>query len=240
MEIYKIVSRTKDNGSIKSLLENGMVPGILYGKGAESIKITFEEKTLKKIMGAGSFYSKILDLKFDGKTVKVLPKDLQYHPVTDKVIHFDFLRVQENTKVTVEVPVEYLNQDICPGLKQGGVLNLVRRFIELVCNASNIPEKLQFDLSNSDIGDAIKISNFELPEDVKLTITDRDFVVATLVPPTIEVEPEPEEKAEGEAEGEEGTEEGAEGEDKDETKGDAKGEARAEDKKEESSKDKSK
>ena len=104
--------------------------------------------------------------------------------------------MQDDTKVTVEVPVEFLNQDICPGLKQGGVLNLVRRFVELACNANNIPAKLQFDLVNSEIGDAIKISNIELPEGVKPTITDRDFVVATLVPPTIEVEPEPEEKTE--------------------------------------------
>ena len=148
-------------------------------------------------MQSGSFYTKIIELEIEGKIEKILPKQLQYHPVTDKLIHFDFLRVKEDTKVTVEVPVEFLNQDICPGLKKGGVLNLVRRLIELNCNASNIPDKLQFDLEEKDIGDAIKISNIDLPEGVKPTITDRDFVVATLVPPTIEVEEEakPEEEA---------------------------------------------
>jgi large subunit ribosomal protein L25 len=128
--------------------------------------------------------------------------------------------VQDDTKVTVDVPVEYLNQEVCPGLKQGGVLNLVRRFVELSCNANNIPEKLQYDLIESEIGDSIKISNIELPEGVKPTITDRDFVVSTLVPPTIEIEEEkPEEEGEEGVEGAEGAEgaegvEGAEGEGK--------------------------
>jgi len=234
MDNYKVVSRTKDSGSNRSLLNKGIVPGILYGRGAESIKIGFEEKILKKLIHQGGFYSKILNIKIEDKVEKILPKALQFHPVTDKLIHFDFLRVQDDTKVTVEVPVEFLNQDICPGLKQGGVLNLVRRVIELACNASNIPAKLQFDLVNSEIGDAIKISNIELPEGVKPTITDRDFVVATLVPPTIEVEPEPEETAEEGAEGE--AVEGTEGE----TEGEAKGEEKSEDKKDETPEDKSK
>ena len=238
MDSYKVVLRTKDGGSAKYLLTKGVVPGTLYGRGEEPIKIAFEEKILKKIMYQGSFYSKILNIKINGKVEKILPKELQYHPVTDKLIHFDFLRVQDDTKVTVDVPVEFLNQDICPGLKQGGVLNLVRRFVELACNANNIPAKLQFDLINSEIGDAIKISNINLPEGVKTTITDRDFVVATLVPPTIEVEPEPE-KEETE-EGEEGeTTEGAEGAEG-EAGGESKGEEKTEDKKEGASEDKSK
>ena len=173
-----------------------MVPGIVYGKGTEPTKIAFENKALLKLMHTGSFYSTILDLDIDGKNEKVLPKQLQYHPVTDKLIHFDFLRVQNDTKVTVEVPVEFLNQDTCPGLKKGGVLNLVRREVELSCNANNIPDKLQFDLINSEIGDSIKISNIDLPEGVNPTITDRDFVVATVVPPTVEVETKPTEAEE--------------------------------------------
>ena len=104
------------------------------------------------------------------------------------MIDIDFLRVQENTKVAVEIPVEFQNQDKCPALKKGGVLNIVRRLVELVCNANNIPDKLIFDLKESEIGDAVKISNINLPEGVKPTITDRDFVIATLVPPTVEVE----------------------------------------------------
>ncbi|MDC0057647.1 50S ribosomal protein L25/general stress protein Ctc [Pelagibacteraceae bacterium] len=200
MDKYKVIERSKDSGSTHSLLNKGMVPGIVYGKGTEPIKITFENKILLKLMHSGSFYSTILDLDIDGKSEKVLPKQLQYHPVTDKLIHFDFLRVQDDTKVTVEVPVEFLNQETCPGLKKGGVLNLVRREVELSCNANNIPDKLQFDLINGEIGDSIKISNIELPEGVKPTITDRDFVIATLVPPTVEVETKPAEAEEESAE----------------------------------------
>ena len=206
MEKYKVIERSKDTGSTYSMLSKGMVPGIVYGKDTEPTKIAFENKILQKLMHSGAFYSTILDIDIGGKAEKVLPKQLQYHPVTDKLIHFDFLRVQDDTKVTVEIPVEFLNQETCPGLKKGGVLNLVRREIELSCNANNIPDKLQFDLITSEIGDSIKISNIELPEGVMPTITDRDFVVATLVPPTVEVEEE--KPAE---EGEESTEESKDG-----------------------------
>jgi len=216
MDNYKAVTRTKDAGSTKSLLKKGMIPGMIYGKGTDPTQVAFEDKAIHKLMHSEGFYSKIIDLDIDGKIEKVLPKQLQYHPVTDKLIHFDFMRVQENTIVTVEVPVVFLNQEICPGLKQGGVLNLVRRFIELSCKANDIPEKLEFDLIESEIGDSIKISSIELPDSVKLTITDRDFVVATLSPPTIEVEEEkPEEEVEGDEEGATETE-GDEGEVKEE------------------------
>ena len=224
MNNYKAINRSKENGSTKSLLNKGMVPGIIYGKNTNPLKIAFEDKVLQKIMHSGGFYSKIIDLDIEGTKEKVLPKQLQYHPVTDRIIHFDFLRVQDDTKVTVEVEVIFLNRETCPGLKKGGVLNLVRRLVELNCNANNIPEKLEFNLISSEIGDAIKISNIDLPEGVKPTITDRDFVVATLAPPTVEVETKTEEaEAEGEADK-------AEGESKD----------NSEDKKEESSEEKSK
>ena len=152
MESYKAVLRSKESGSNKTLLKKGFVPGIVYGKGSDPTKIAFENKAILQLMRSGSFYTKIIELEIEGKIEKILPKQLQYHPVTDKLIHFDFLRVKEDTKVTVEVPIEFLNQDICPGLKKGGVLNLVRRLIELNCNASNIPDKLQFDLEEKDIG----------------------------------------------------------------------------------------
>ena len=201
METHKLTTRTKDNGSNKSLLSKGLIPGIIYGKGTEPTRVTLEYLILKQLMQSKSFYTKIINIDIEGKTETVLPKILQYHPITDKVIHFDLLRVQENTKVTVEVPVEFLNQDICPGLKKGGVLNIIRRTIELICNAKSIPELLQFDIAEIEIGDAIKISNIQLPDDVQPTIRDRDFVVATIVAPTIEVEetkPEEEEGEEGE------------------------------------------
>ncbi len=201
MNNYKALDRNKEPSSTNSLLTKGMVPGIIYGKDSEPTKIALEDKVLKKLMGSGSFYSTILDIDVDGKVEKILPKQLQYHPVSDKLIHFDFLRVQENTKVNVEIPVEFQNQDKCPGLKKGGVLNTVRRLVELTCNANNIPSKLEFDLIESEIGDAVKISNIKLPDGVSPTISDRDFVIATLVPPTVEVETKSDESAE------EGTEE---------------------------------
>jgi large subunit ribosomal protein L25 len=196
MEKYKVIERSKATGSTYSLLNKGMVPGIIYGKGTEPTQIAFEDKILQKLMHTGSFYSTILDIDIEGKIEKILPKQLQYHPVTDKLIHFDFLRVQNDTKVTVEVPVQFLNQETCPGLKKGGVLNLVRRDVELSCNANNIPDNLQFDLESSEIGDSIKISNIDLPEGIKPTISDRDFVIATLAPPTVEVETKPAEAEE--------------------------------------------
>ena len=196
MSDLKAIDRNKDIGSSHGLLMKGLVPGIIYGKGTEPTKIALEDKLLKKLMGTGSFYSTIIDLDVDGKKEKILPKQLQYHPVTDQLIHFDFLRVLETTKVNVEIPVEFLNQDKCPGLKKGGVLNTVRRLVELTCNASNIPSKLEFDLIESEIGDAVKISNIQLPEGVVPTISDRDFVIATLVPPTVEVETKTEETSE--------------------------------------------
>jgi large subunit ribosomal protein L25 len=200
MEKYKVIERSKDTGSTYSLLNKGMVPGIVYGKGTVPTKIAFENKALQKLMHSGSFYSKILDIEIEGKIEKILPKQLQYHPVTDKLIHFDFLRVQNDTKVTVEVPIQFLNQETCPGLKKGGVLNLVRRDVELSCNANKIPDNLQFDLATSEIGDSIKISNIDLPDGVKPTISDRDFVIATLAPPTVEVETKPTEAEETSAE----------------------------------------
>ena len=205
METHKLTTRTKDNGSNKSLLSKGLIPGIIYGKGTEPTSVALEYLILKQLMQSKSFYTKIINIDIEGKTEKVLPKILQYHPITDKVIHFDLLRVQENTKVTVEVPVEFLNQDICPGLKKGGVLNVIRRSIELICIANKIPELLEFDTAEIDIGDSIKISNIKLPEGVQPTIRDRDFVVATIVAPTIEVEEETKPEEEVAAEGEDGT-----------------------------------
>ena len=228
MDKYKVIERSKTNGSTLSLINKGLIPGIVYGKGTEPTQIAFENKVLQKLMHSGSFYSKIINIDINGKVEKILPKSLQYHPVTDRLIHFDFLRVQDDTKVTVEIQVEFLNQDICPGLKKGGVLNLVRRLVELSCNANNIPNKLEFDLEKTEIGDAVKISNINLPEGVKPTITDRDFVIATVVPPTVEVEETKPEEAEGEAGAETAEEKSDENKDdkKDDKKDDSKEESK--------------
>ena len=138
MSVHKIINRTKDSGNSKSYLKKGLVPGVIYGKGTETIKIAIENKLLNKLMQEGGFHTKVLNVDIDGKKEKVLAKELQFHPVTDRLIHFDLLRVHEDTIVTVDVPVVFLNQDICPGLKKGGVLNLVRRSVELKCNANDI------------------------------------------------------------------------------------------------------
>ncbi|PPR47675.1 MAG: 50S ribosomal protein L25 [Alphaproteobacteria bacterium MarineAlpha5_Bin9] len=187
MNTYKALNR-EDKISNKSLLKKGLVPGIVYGKKSEPKKIALEDKLLKKLLDEVGFYTKILNIDIEGKLFKVLPKEIQYHPVKDNVIHFDMLNVSEDTKVTVDVPVEFINQNICPGLKKGGVLNIVRRSVELICNANKIPEKLIADLEKSEIGDAIKISNISVEEGIKTTISDRDFVIATVAPPTVEVE----------------------------------------------------
>jgi large subunit ribosomal protein L25 len=207
MDVIQLSSRTKNDKKSKLVHKNKKVPGIIYGKKIESKKIFVDYKLISDLAKNKGFYSKILSIELNGNKEKVLPKEVQYHPITDNVIHIDFMRVQENTKVTVEVPVDFLNREICPGIKQGGVLNLVRRTVELRCIANMIPETLEFDLIDSEIGDSIKISNIKLPEGVWPTITGRDFVIATLVPPTIEAEPEKteevtegEEKVEGDSE----------------------------------------
>ena len=195
METIKLSSRTKNNGNPKLITNGDKIPGIFYGKNIKPQQVSIDSKTIKTLVKDKGFYSKILSVELNGVKEKVLPKEVQFHPVTDNIIHVDFMSVQENTKVTVEVPVNFLNRDASPGIKQGGVLNVVRRTIELRCNAGNIPAILECDLINLEIGDSIKISNILLPEGVQPTITGRDFVIATLVPPTVEAEPE---KTEGE------------------------------------------
>ena len=210
MDTIKVIPRSKENGNRNKLLEDSKIPCVIYGKGSKSESLSIELKTISTLVKTNTFYSKVLSIELNGKKEKVLPKEVQYHPVSSNIIHVDFMRVQDSTKVTVEVPVNFLNKEKCIGIKQGGVLNIVRRSVELICNASVIPDKLEYDLINSEIGDSIKISSIVLPEGVKPSITDRDFVIANVVPPTVEVEPEKPESEEAK-EGEE-TDQKAEGE----------------------------
>jgi len=236
MQNIKLKNRTKTEGNNKSLLNQKKVPCVVYGKNIKTQSLSVELKEVESLIKSSGFYSKILTIELNGKTEKVLPKEVQFHPVSDNVIHIDFMSVQDTTTVTVEVPIQFLNKEKCPAIKQGGVLNIVRRNVELVCNANKIPDLLEFDLISSEIGDSIKISNIQLSEDVKPSITDRDFVIATLVPPTVEAEPEKEKEGETE-EGKEQDEksedkkEGATAEKKDES---AENKKPAENKKEES------
>ena len=213
---------TKTTSQVNELRSKGLIPGILYGGKSENLKISVEEKLLQKIIHSDTFLSTVIDLNVDGKVEKVIPRDITYNVISDRPSHIDFMRVASGSKIVLEIPVIFKNNDKSPGLKQGGVLNIVRRKVELRCSAENIPEKIEANLDGLDIGASIKISSVKLPENTEPTITDRDFVVATIAPPTIVKEPEkpaeetPAEGAEGEAvatgEGEEGAAPPKEGE----------------------------
>ena len=196
---------SKTTGELNVLRNKGFIPAVLYGGKNPNLKISIEEKRLNNIFNSESFLSTIIDLDIDGKTEKVIPRDISYHVTSDKPIHIDFMRIAKGSKIILQIPVTFKNNKDCPGLKSGGVLNIVRRKVELSCSAENIPENIEVDLANLEIGASIKISSVKLPENAKPTITDRDFVVATVAAPTIVKEPEkpaeetPAEGVEGEA-----------------------------------------
>ena len=213
------------SGSTNKLRSSGFIPAILYGGNDPNQKISIEKKAVRDIISSDNFLSKVLELDIDGKKEKVLPRDVAYHVVSEEPIHIDFMRVISGKKIILEIPVKFINHPDSPGLKRGGVLNIVRRTVELRCPAENIPNDITIDLKGSDIGTSLKISSVKLPDNVIPTITDRDFVIATVAAPTIIKEPEKptEEAAEG-AEGE-APAEGAEATAKegDQTKKDDKG-----------------
>ena len=188
LKATKRVSKT--TGELNSLRAKGFIPAVLYGGENPNLKISIEEKRLNTILVSDAFLSTIIDLDIDGKTEKVIPRDISYHVTSDKPIHIDFMRVAKGSRIILQIPVIFKNNKDCPGLKSGGVLNIVRRKIELSCIAENIPENIEIDLANLEIGASIKISSVKLPENAKPTITDRDFVVATIAAPTIVKEPE--------------------------------------------------
>ena len=186
--------QTKSRGELNKLRLNGFVPGVLYGDIETNINLSIKKNSLEKLLKFGNFMSKVIDIKVDGKDFKVLPRDIEFDKVTNQPIHIDFQKLSAGTKVVVWIPVRFINENICPGLKIGGVLNIVRRKVELRCPADQIPSELTFDLSKSEIGESIRISNVTLPENVKPTI-DRDFMIATVAAPTVVKEPEPGEAA---------------------------------------------
>ena len=199
-------------GSNNKLRASGFIPAILYGGKNANEKISIAKKDLKNFIQNESFLSTVFEIDLDGKKEKVLPRDVAYHVTTNEPIHLDLMRIVSGTKIAIEIPVKFINNNDSPGLKRGGVLNIVRRKVELKCPADNIPEDITIDLAGTDIGTSIKISSVKLPENVTPVIDDRDFVIATVAAPTIIKEPE--KPAEGEvAEGAEGeaTVEGAEG-----------------------------
>jgi large subunit ribosomal protein L25 len=171
-------------GASRALRNEGRVPAVIYGGKQEPTTIHVEEKALVKALMTGHFFSSVISVDVDGKAQTTLAKDVAFHPVTERPLHVDFYRVSKDTKVTVEVPVHFTNEAASPGLKRGGVLNIVRHEVELACDASHIPEELIVDLTGFDVGESIHISAVKLPEGTTPTITDRDFTIATIAAPS--------------------------------------------------------
>lgn len=187
--ISTLSARARDRagkGSARAARREGLVPAVIYGDKKDPFTITVTQRDLEKLLKPG-FFSHLIDIEVGGDKHRVLPRDLQQHPVTDRALHVDFLRVSATSELTVEVPVEFINDEACPGLKRGGVLNVVRHDVEVYCLADNIPEKIVVDLAGRQIGDSIHISAVTLPQGVRPTI-DRDFTIATIAAPTVATE----------------------------------------------------
>ena len=192
-------------GQLNSIRESGNVPAIIYGGKEENQKISISKKLLKNLIEKENFLSSIITLNINGKPQNVLPREVKYHIISDEPAHVDFLRVLPGVKIKIEIPVNFINHDKSPGLKRGGVLNIVRRKVELKCPSEKIPESITLDLDGIDIGSSFKISSVKLDPEVIPTIQGRDFVIATLAAPTVMKEPEKPAESET-AEGEEGAE----------------------------------
>ena len=204
------IRNTKTKGELSALRNNGNVPAVIYGGEVQNETISISKKLLKSLIDKENFLSNIVTLNVDGKPQNVLPREIKYHIISDEPIHVDFLRVVPGVKIRIEVPVKFINHEKSPGLKRGGVLNIVRRKVELRCPSEKIPENLVIDLDGVEIGESFKISSINLETDVTPTIKGRDFVIATLAAPTVMKEPEKPAEAEA-VEGEAAAEEGAEG-----------------------------
>lgn len=176
----------------------GHVPGVIYGNKEKPVMITLAPRDLKKELHKPGFFTRLFDVDINGEKHRVLPRDVQIHPLTDAPLHIDFMRVTADTTITVEVPVIFTNEALSPGIKRGGVLNIVRHEIELICKAMEIPHSLTVNLEGLEIGDGIHISDIQLPAGVRPTIADRDFTIATIAAPSV-LKTAEEEKAEAEA-----------------------------------------
>ena len=170
-------------GSARAARRAGMVPAVIYGNKQAALGIELEARVIRKIIHEPGIFSRLLKISVGGEEITVLTRDIQFHPVSDEALHFDFLRVSETSTIAVNIAVEFINEDKCPGLRIGGTLNVVRHEVELNCPANNIPEKITVDLDGVKIGESIHISAITLPEGVTPTITDRDFTVATMQSP---------------------------------------------------------
>jgi large subunit ribosomal protein L25 len=171
-------------GASRELRRQNRVPAVIYGNKQEPELIHVEEKALVKLLMTGHFSNSVVEIELGGKKQITIPKDVAFHPVSDRPTHVDFLRIVKGAKVDVEVPVMFVNEDASPGLKRGGVLNIVRHELELICENDKIPDDIQIDVAGFDIGDSIHISHVKLPKGSESKITDRDFTIATIVAPS--------------------------------------------------------
>jgi large subunit ribosomal protein L25 len=203
-DLKAIKRENTSSGSNNKLRSEGLIPAILYGGKDANQNISIEKKDVKNLVNSDTFLSKVLELEIDGKKEKVIPRDVAFNVISEEPIHIDFMRIVSGKKIILEIPVKFINHPDSPGLKRGGVLNIVRRKIELKCPAENIPDEIIVDLAGTDIGTSIKISSVKLENNVAPTITDRDFVIATVASPTVIKEPEKPAEGEAAAEGAEG------------------------------------
>ena len=186
-EQLTLAAETRDRagkGASRALRRDGRVPAVIYGANLDPVSIHLEEKNLAKLLSTGHFMNTVVMIDVGGKPTRTLPKDIQFHPVSSRPTHVDFLRISEHSKVTVNVPVRFENEEASPGMKRGGVLNIVRHELELVCDAAEIPDEIHVDLTGLDVGDSVHISNIKLPKGVESAISDRDYTIATLVAPS--------------------------------------------------------
>ena len=205
--IQATIRNLETKKQLNSLRKKGGVPAVIYGGKEKNQNISLSKKEVKLLIEKENFLSNVISLKIDGKDHNVLPREISYDVVSDEPIHLDFLRIVKGSKISLDIPVKFINSEKSPGLKRGGVLNIVRRKVELKCPSEKIPENLVIDLDGVDIGESFKISSINLEEDVTPTIQGRDFVIATLAAPTVMKEPEkPAEAETAEGEGAEGAE----------------------------------
>ncbi|MFM9897637.1 50S ribosomal protein L25/general stress protein Ctc [Sphingorhabdus sp.] len=186
-------------GASRELRRQNRVPAVIYGNKQEPELIHVEEKALIKLLMTGHFSNSVVEIELGGKKQITIPKDVAFHPVSDRPTHVDFLRIVKGAKVDIEVPVVFINEDASPGLKRGGVLNIVRHELELICDNDKIPDDIQIDVSGFEVGDSIHISHVKLPKGSESKITDRDFTIATIVAPSALKSTEGDTTAEGEA-----------------------------------------
>ncbi len=171
-------------GASRALRREGRVPAVIYGNKKDAVSIHVAEKELNKLLMTGHFMNSVIEVTLDGATERTLPKDVHFDPVSDRPMHVDFLRLDKNSKIDVNVPVMFINEEASPGLKRGGVLNVVRHELELLCASNKIPSEIQIDVTGLEVGDSIHISALKLPEGSESAITDRDFTIATIVAPS--------------------------------------------------------